>query len=228
MKWYYASLVTALCALSVWGCFGLNHHLILALDAWGNSAPNLTPTVTKANATLDTVNAGAKDVFAESRAVTIAMVDKGRPGKPETMGLIPAVKFMAEDADEQVKQSAKLVDASTGAIAGAAQDVHTMAVAGTATLGTAQTTIQSMQGPIQGLSVSENNFNALLRNSAITRTLDNVAGVTGNMDDTSRDLKKVADRMTTDYLKPVPLWKRPFKYFGTTWDILGAVARHTP
>ena len=222
MKWYYASLVTALCALSVWGCFGLNHHLILALDAWGNSAPNLTATVGKVNQALDTVNrpcghgkpcgllANAnKTVIKVGDAIVTTQLQE-RAITPHTLAAMDSFKTAAD-------RLSGTADAGTDSLK-----------ALTATLGTAQTTIQSLQGPIQGLSVSENNFNALLRNSAITRTLDNVAGVTGNMDDTSRDLKKVADRMTTDYLKPVPWWKWPVKRFGEVWDISAAVARHTP
>ena len=34
-----------LAALTVWGCFGLNHAAIIALDKWGNAAPDLKPTL---------------------------------------------------------------------------------------------------------------------------------------------------------------------------------------
>jgi ABC-type transporter Mla subunit MlaD len=34
-----------LAALTVWGCFGLNHAAIIALDKWGAAAPDLKPTL---------------------------------------------------------------------------------------------------------------------------------------------------------------------------------------
>ncbi len=45
MRWYYTALVTALCALCVWGGFGLTRHVIVAIDQWGNAAPDLRPTL---------------------------------------------------------------------------------------------------------------------------------------------------------------------------------------
>ena len=98
----------------------------------------------------------------------------------------------------------------------------------TATLGTAQTTIRGFQAPVASFTRAGDSLNYLLKDEAIYRTLDNMAGVTENAEGILADGRKVTDKLTKDYMTPVPWWKRPIKYFGTTWDILGAVARHTP
>jgi ABC-type transporter Mla subunit MlaD len=78
------------------------------------------------------------------------------------------------------------------------------------------------------LSKAVNDFDALITSpdlsAAITHgneTAENIAGVT-------LDFKKVSDKATADYLKPVPWWKWPLKRGGQMIDIGAALARHTP
>lgn len=62
----------------------------------------------------------------------------------------------------------------------------------------------------------------------ITETFGNVASVTGSAAAISADARKVSDKMTADYLKPVPWYLWPVKRGGQLLDIGAAVARHTP
>lgn len=62
----------------------------------------------------------------------------------------------------------------------------------------------------------------------LTATLGNVASVTGSAAAISADARKVSDKLTTDYLKPVPWYLWPVKRGGQLLDIGAAVARHTP
>lgn len=63
---------------------------------------------------------------------------------------------------------------------------------------------------------------------ALTDTLGNVATITGNAAAITTDGRKVSDKMTADFLKPVPWYMWPIKKGSQLLDIGSAVARHTP
>lgn len=73
--------------------------------------------LTKANEGIDTI-------LAESRNVTVALVDKGRPGKPETMGLIPSVQAVARDTGAAVRGISTQVTENGQIAAGAVQSLN--------------------------------------------------------------------------------------------------------
>lgn len=67
-----------------------------------------------------------------------------------------------------------------------------------------------------------------LMQPALTDTLTNAAAVTGSAAGIMEDGRKVADKTTADFLKPVPWYLWPIKRGSQILDIGAAVARHTP
>lgn len=149
----------------------------------------------------------------------------------------------------QVSQSAQLVDAASTSIRRATTDVHTMATAGagmlqqaTVTLRAGQMTIDAAQpllsaatGSVTKFGTAADDLDAQIKAARVaemsaavtasanelTKTFTNVSGITA-------DGKKVADKATADYLKPVKWYMQPVHRIGEFWDITAAVARHTP
>lgn len=67
-----------------------------------------------------------------------------------------------------------------------------------------------------------------IRQPALTDTIGNVSSMTASWAAISVDGRKVTDKVTADYLKPVPWYLWPVKRSGELLDIGAAVARHTP
>lgn len=179
---------------------------------------------------------GFANLIAESHAITIAMVDKGRPGKPQTMGLIPATRQVMIDAGgvlktagEQVKQSSTLVNAASGAmqtasnsVAGVAQHVQTatdaippLLNAGTGTLNQAKTDLATLNDSIgatkpliQHADLAVQHFDALIQSKDLSEAIGHVNETTGHIAGTTGDLEAVSDDLKKRYFAPVPLWKK--------------------
>jgi hypothetical protein len=102
------------------------------------------------------------------------------------------------------------------------------AEAATATLGTAQTTIQGLQPLTASLRRSIDDFDALVAAPDLLSALHHVDGMASSGDAILADGRKVADKATADFLKPVPWWKQPIHKGGELIDITAAIARHAP
>ncbi|MDE2099238.1 MAG: hypothetical protein KGL39_18435 [Patescibacteria group bacterium] len=95
-------------------------------------------------------------------------------------------------------------------------------------LGTANTTIQQMQPLTASLRRSVEDFDALVTAPDWLSALHHVDGMAASGDGILADARRVADKETADWLKPVPWWKQPIKKGGQLIDITAAIARHTP
>lgn len=71
-------------------------------------------------------------------------------------------------------------------------------------------------------------FRRFLTAPALTHTIVNVDDLVGSWAAISADGRKVTDKMTADYFKPVPWYLYPVKKSSEILDIGAAVARHTP
>lgn len=67
-----------------------------------------------------------------------------------------------------------------------------------------------------------------LQAPALTDTITNVASMTGSGAAIAADGRKIVDKETADFLKPVPWYLKPIKRGGQIIDITAAVARHVP
>lgn len=71
-------------------------------------------------------------------------------------------------------------------------------------------------------------FRQFMQRPSLLDTIDNTGRITGSAAAIAGNAQKVSDKLTNDFLKPVPWYKVPFKYSGDFIDIAAAVARHTP
>ncbi len=193
MRYYYAALVTALCALCVWGGFGLARHVIVAVDRWGNAAPDLKPTLEAISGPRGTLHEANKAIVKIGDAIVTTQLQE-RAIAPHTVAAVDALKD------------------SAGKLGGAADALAGTANAGTGTAQALTTTLQTFNGRagplLDAYTRSGTDLDALLRSKAIYDTLDatsatseHIAGVTG-------DLQSVSDDMRKRYFQPVPWWKK--------------------
>ena len=205
---YNAAIRTA-CAVVLtaglcWGGFGLNHHLIVALDNWNASAPNLGPTLARVNVALDQVSHSCA---------------------PGPCGLIPAAtKAVTKSGDmivttQLVEQaSAANVNKMMDALATIPQHVNLTADAGTSAFAAVSVDMTALQPSIKattplllnaGDAVSD--LDALLKDKAVHSTLDNVQAMTNSGAGILANGKTVSDKITYDYTHPVPWYAQPWK-----------------
>jgi hypothetical protein len=126
--------------------------------------------------------------------------------RPVTAALADEVSALHKTTDEATRGAAALADGAEAA----------------------KTTILAARPALEGLARDEDSLNTLLGDQAIHQTFANAADSFGNMNGILADGRKVADKATADFLRPVPWWKQPVSKGGALIDILAAAARHTP
>lgn len=89
-------------------------------------------------------------------------------------------------------------------------------------------TLQAAQGALGSIQPAVTDFQDFLKQPTLMETLSNVNRMTGSGAAIIGDAQKVSDKMTADYLKPVPWYLKPIKRGGEIIDITAAIARHTP
>ena len=171
----------------------MNRHLIAALDAWREAAPDLKPT-------LAAINRPGTGTLAEANKAIVKVGDaivttqlQERAITPHTLAAVDSLATIAPHANALMDSAAKTADAG-------AETLHSAS----ATL----QTINSGTGPLlAAYTQSGNDLDALLKSHAVNDTLANVdaftgsaAGIAGNMDKISAHLEQTVD-------KPQPLWK---------------------
>jgi hypothetical protein len=147
----------ALLGLTVWGAFGISHHLIVAVDKWGNSAPG--PEFSQ---TIKDAHQGILDVTAESRDVTIAVLKPCKLGRPETCGLIPAVRMTVQDTGAAVQTMQQQVAQTQPLITAAAQNLNLAGDAVKDTAGHLSKTADAATVAIQTVTIDAKTANDLL------------------------------------------------------------------
>lgn len=188
------------------------------------------------------IKTGIHSVFAETRDITIAMIDKGRPGKPETMGLLPAARIVIEQAggtlqaaQAQVAQTSTLVAATTrnldavgASVKETADSLKGTANAATGALNAAQTTITAAQAPLGDLDT-------ILKDKAVMGFMANMekfsdqgAQLTEHGNHIAGNFDKVSTKLTDDFLSPKPWYRKIAPTIGQAWDITSAIARQIP
>lgn len=219
---------------------GLSAMGALFAVAW--SAYQVGATVKENRADVRTTVQGARtglsDVFSESRDVTIALLKPCKPGKPETCGLIPAVRDVATDTGSaveqmslQVQSTQPLLQTAAASITDVSSHLNTAIDAATQTtlqaqgdLGTLNGSILASRGLLEAYTQSGNTLNELLNRPAIPKIIDNAAGITGSAADMLAIGDQVEAKATHDYLHPsknpwVRDWKATYP-----WLLIGAQA----
>ena len=206
----------ALLGLAVWGCFGLNHHLIVALDKWGNAAPDLKPT-------LDAIS-GPRGTLHEVNKAAVKIGDA-----------IVQTQLVERATTPHVTTAMDQFGAAAVHLSGTADALSKTASAGAQTLNALTVDEIALKQPIESANYvilkagnSVDDFDALLKRKAIGDVLDNLAGATGQGNAILGDFRQVADKARADYRTPVPWYMQPIHRAGDIMDISAAIARHTP
>ena len=108
-------------------------------------------------------------------------------------------------------------DAATGLLSSAQRSTDALPPL----LGSVKTAVDGVRPVEDSATRATDSLNDLLKSKAV---MDIPVQVDFTLTDFSRIMRKTAD----DYTRKVPIWQKPFKYFGDVWDIGAAVARHTP
>jgi len=202
MRYYYAALITALCAMCVWGSFVLGHHVIAAVDKWGDAAPDLKPTLEAINrpcgpgkpcGLLANVN---KTVVKVGDAIVTTQMQE-RAITPHTVTAMDTLNMAAQKLSKTADSISGTATAATGSL-----------TALTGTLGEGKRTIAAAQPLLEAYTRSGNDLDALLKSKAVYDTLDATSATTEHIAGITGDLQSVSDDMRKRYFAPVPWWKK--------------------
>ena len=211
--------------LAVWGCWGAWHHIVVAVDHWGNAAPDLKPT-------LDHLNRPCKGPAGPDACGTLAQINKTVITAGDAIVRTQLIERAAQphiiSAMDEFGQTAKHLSSTADSLKGTADALTGTAQGATATLAESQRTIAAAQPLLSqltangaSLQATTDTLNDVLKRQAIGKLLDNAAGISG-------DFRTIADKATADFIRPVPWWQQPIKKSGDILDITGMIARHVP
>jgi hypothetical protein len=217
-----------LAALSVWGCFGLTRHIIVAVDRWGAAAPSSGKT----DAVLDHLTRPCKGASGPDACGTLAQINKTAIDAGDAIVRTQIIERSAEPhitaAMDQFGTAAIHLSSTADSISGtahAATGTLTSATGaideGKRTIAAAQPLLSQLTANGAALQTTTDTLNDVLKRQAIGKLLDNAAGISG-------DFRTIADKATADFIRPVPWWQQPIKKSGQIIDIGAAIARHTP
>ena len=216
-------VLAVLIGLSVWGLSGLTKHAIVALDRWGDAAPD---------------NAKVDALLSQGLSAT-ANADRAAQNLADATGdWSDASKQQARDVRAMLAATGRTLDGVTEDAAALKSELNALhqttdaatglTVALTGGAQTADRTIAAAQPLLASYTTAGDSLNRILTSRKMYETLDNIDAMTINANGILADGRQVADKAHADYLKPVPWWKQPVKRFGEIWDVGAAVARHTP
>jgi hypothetical protein len=215
MKWVYPACAVVLTACVIWGGMGANRHLIEALDAWKQSAPDLKPT-------LDAINRPGTGTIAEANKTIVKVGDaivmtqlQERSIAPHTVAAVDALKV-----------SATKLGSSADALTGAANEASQLTAALTVDAKTANASIAGIQPLETAFTQDAADLDALLKDRAITDTLTNVQFTTQNIGGITADFERVTHKAADDYLAPKPWYRKVGGYAGDAIDYGAFIARH--
>ena len=218
--------------LAVWGCWGAWHHIVVAVDHWGNAAPDLKPT-------LDHLNRPCKGASGPDACGTLAQINKTaidsgdaivrtqlieRAAQPHIISAMDEFSHTAKHLSSTADSLSETAHAATGTLDAATDTIGE----GKHTIAAAQPLFAQLTANGASLQAATDTLNDTLKRKAVGEMLDNLAGATGQGNAILGDFRQVADKARADYLRPVPWYMQPVHRAGDVLDIGAAIARHTP
>lgn len=176
--------------------------------------------LSKTRATMSNLDAATKIWAGSAKEQTEAVEDLATDAHgtlSQANNALYSINESAHALGEDLGALHQTIDAGTETAHQAAVDLRTL-----------DDSFNSLQPLVADSGRAVSNLNALLENQAIHRTLDNVAAMTDSGNGILLDFRKVADKESADWLRPVPWWRVPIQKGGALIDIGAAVARHTP
>lgn len=200
-KGLFETILAALLGLSVWGCFGLAHHIIVAVDEFGAASTSLAAagagiaqTTAKLNGPHGTIAMADEDVgAAKSLIIHADLAARHEQQQLTTWDERGTVLF------SNLNSGVTDLRATINAAAGTAN-------AATATLGEGQRTLAAFQPLLGHSDATVADFDALLKDKAIHRTFDHVESITASGDKIAADAAFEADKFTHPQKKKLTFW----------------------
>jgi hypothetical protein len=212
-----------LAALSVWGCFGLCQHVIIAVDRWGAAAP----TAGKTDAVLDHLNRPCKGASGPDACGTLAQINKTAIDAGDAIVRTQLIERDSQPhiiaAMDEFGQTAKHLSSTADSLSVTAHAATETLTSATDTIGEGKRTIAAAQPLLAqltangaSLQATTDTLNDTLKRQAIGKILDHAAGITGHADAITGDVQRVSDDLTRRYFAPTPWYKKvgPFAEFG--------------
>ena len=214
-----ASCAVAVTGCAIWGGCGLNRHLIMALDAWGNTGivganaisqqnEQLKQSAAAINSPLGAINAPCVGFHGSVTCGPIAQLSQ----TAKNVGIVAGQSAL------QVKQSGVLIDAAAKSVTEVSAHVNRTADAltqtaqgATDTLAEGRRTIAAAQPVLAAFTRDGDDLHELLKSHAIDQTLTSVASMTESGAGILANGKTVSDKITYDFTHPVPWYKQPMK-----------------
>lgn len=174
-----------------------------ALEKQLNAIPPLAPILDAISGPRGTLHEANKAIVKIGDAIVTTQLQE-RAIAPHTVAAVDSLK----DA------SAKLGDAATS-LSGTAQAATGTLNAATGTL----TVIQTQAGPLMASYAQDGaDLDALLKSHAVNDTLSNFDSMSTSGAGIMANGKTVSDKITYDFMHPVPAWKQPLKILQLGFD----------
>jgi hypothetical protein len=232
-------VLIAAVASGIYGAWGGWRQVLVAVDHWGNAAPDLKPTLAtlnrpcgirnvKSSANYSTFYSEGSLMPCGTLAEIATSVVKAGDAVVQTQLVERATTPHVTAAMDQFGMAAQHLSGTADSLKGTADALTGTAQGATATLAESQRTIKAAQPLLAqltangaSLQATTDTLNDVLKRQAIGKLLDNAAGISG-------DFRTIADKATADFIRPVPWWQQPIRKSGQLIDIGAAIARHIP
>jgi hypothetical protein len=231
LKRYWATVITVAVAIIVYGYCNLITHVTVAVDKWGEASKaashvddavqRLSSVTSRLDMTLDLVNrpCGAKDPEGRLLAPgTLCQVNK----------TVTRLGDVAVTTQRQVAQTDALVESAASSLTRTANSVVKTSDAASSLLDAARGQLEQVGPTLSSGRKAVDDLDALLRDEAVHRTLGNVASMTESGAGIMQDSRRVADKISNDYLTPKPWYVKLRTYSGDLFDFGALAARHVP
>lgn len=198
---------------------------VFALSAIGYRVVKL-PDI---NGTVNHINAatGAWSDASKQQIQSVAAIERDLRAEmwhlDRTLGIVDVTLRTAQGTLSGVTEAVSTTDKQLASVGPLLDSARAATDAIPSTLLAAQNTLTNGNGAVT-------DFRTYMAQDqpALAATLVNVQSVTNSTAGITEDARKVTDKMTQNYLKPVPWYMWPVKRLGDVWDISAAIARHAP
>jgi hypothetical protein len=207
---FFAMVLTALLGVTVWGCFGMARHIIVAVDKLGDAGAGLAQTAAKLNGPHGTIAMTDEDVgAAKSLIIHADLAARHEQQQLTTWDARGAVLFAnlnggVTDLRATVNALTQTANAATGSAQAAAG-----ALAGVErTVAAAQPLLSHSDAVVVDLDrrVNDPRVDALLADMHSEMVSANAI---------TADARRVADDATAKYFKPLPWYRKALPYLTT-------------
>jgi chromosome segregation ATPase len=174
----------------------------------------------KANATLINIDTGTKVWAASAKSQTAAIEDLATDahGSLSQIDLtLAALRSNSDALNAELAEFKGTTQAATGGVQALTADLTAL-----------QQPISASQALLARATGTVSDLDTLLKQNAITDTLDNVSGTSAHLELITGDLQKVSDKLTNDFVAPKPWWKKIGPSLSDLYDYGALVARHAP